>query len=204
MCGPHLRPLLGGGIKGAADYPPLGSLHTPPDKLVINGLLHKDAGACCAALACVEKHPLMGLFYSQVTLPSCFLDQLADLAKETDLEFTHRNADQQPDRSHVHERNVSALRTTRVVRRPERGEKPTLVYLISGLGTGEGISWRDAMRAAGSLFTSPGISPARPERTEWEAATAPTITHTLPLVVSCLFRSEEDIKDRGNNSNNTF
>lgn len=34
----------------------------------------------------------------------------------------------------------------------------TLVCLISGLGTGEGISWRDAMRAAGSLFTSPGIS----------------------------------------------
>lgn len=37
-------------------------------------------------------------------------------------------------------------------------EKQTLVYLISGLGTGEGISWRDAMRAAGSLFSSPGIS----------------------------------------------
>lgn len=34
----------------------------------------------------------------------------------------------------------------------------TLVYLISGLGTGDGISWSDAMRAAGSLFTSPGIS----------------------------------------------
>lgn len=33
-----------------------------------------------------------------------------------------------------------------------------MVYLISGLGTGDGISWRDAMRAAGSLFTSPGIS----------------------------------------------
>ena len=37
-------------------------------------------------------------------------------------------------------------------------EKQTLVYLISGLGTGEGISWRDAMRAAGSVFSSPGIS----------------------------------------------
>lgn len=34
----------------------------------------------------------------------------------------------------------------------------TLVYLISALGTGVGIRWSDAMRAAGSLFTSPGIS----------------------------------------------
>ena len=40
----------------------------------------------------------------------------------------------------------------------ECGDLQTFVYLISGLGTGEGISWRDAMRAAGSLFTSPGIS----------------------------------------------
>lgn len=41
-----------------------------------------------------------------------------------------------------------------------KGERSygTLVYLISGLGTGDGISWSDAMRAAGSLFTSPGIS----------------------------------------------
>lgn len=34
----------------------------------------------------------------------------------------------------------------------------TLVYLISGLGTGEGTRWRDAMSAAGSFFTSPGSS----------------------------------------------
>lgn len=33
---------------------------------------------------------------------------------------------------------------------------PTLVYLISGLGTGEGISCRDAMSAAGSAFSPPG------------------------------------------------
>lgn len=44
-----------------------------------------------------------------------------------------------------------------VVRKRERSYG-TLVYLISGLGTGDGISWSDAMRAAGSLFTSPGIS----------------------------------------------
>lgn len=34
----------------------------------------------------------------------------------------------------------------------------TLVYLISRLGVGEGKRCRDAMRAAGSAFTSPGIS----------------------------------------------
>lgn len=62
----HLWTLLSRGIEGAADYPPLGSLHTSPDKLVIYGLLHVDARACCAALACVEKHALVGLFYSQI------------------------------------------------------------------------------------------------------------------------------------------
>lgn len=36
--------------------------------------------------------------------------------------------------------------------------RQTLVYLISGLGTGVGIRCRDAMSAAGSLFTSPGSS----------------------------------------------
>lgn len=34
----------------------------------------------------------------------------------------------------------------------------TLVYLISRLGVGDGKRCRDAMRAAGSAFTSPGIS----------------------------------------------
>lgn len=34
----------------------------------------------------------------------------------------------------------------------------TLVYLISRLGVGDGRRCRDAMRAAGSAFTSPGIS----------------------------------------------
>lgn len=58
--------LLSSGIKGVADYPPLGSLHAPPDKLVVDGLLHEDARARCAALACVEKHALVGLLYSQI------------------------------------------------------------------------------------------------------------------------------------------
>lgn len=62
----HLWTLLGSGIKGAADYPPLGSLHTPPNKLIIHGFLHKDARACRATLACVEKHSLVGLFHSQI------------------------------------------------------------------------------------------------------------------------------------------
>lgn len=66
MCRSNLRALFSSGIKGAADYPPLGSLHAPPDKLVIYGLLHVDTRACCAALARVEKHALVGLFYSQV------------------------------------------------------------------------------------------------------------------------------------------
>lgn len=34
----------------------------------------------------------------------------------------------------------------------------TLVYLISRLGVGNGRRCRDAMSAAGSAFTSPGIS----------------------------------------------
>lgn len=66
MCHSNLWALFGGGIKGAADYPPLGSLHAPPNKLVVYGLLHVDTRACCAALARVEKHALVGLFYSQV------------------------------------------------------------------------------------------------------------------------------------------
>lgn len=64
--GPHLWALLSGGVEGAADYPPLGSLHAPANKLVIYGLLHEDARARCAALACVEKHTLVGLLYSQI------------------------------------------------------------------------------------------------------------------------------------------
>lgn len=72
---------------------------------------------------------------------------------------------------------MSALRAMRVVRRRERGEKPTLVYLISGLATGEGISWRDAMRAAGSLFTSPGISVLL----EVIAAVSPLVLPAAPL-----------------------
>lgn len=66
MCGPHLWTLLGGGVEGAANYPPLGSLHAPANKLVIYGLLHKDAGAGCAALACIEKHTLVCLLDSQI------------------------------------------------------------------------------------------------------------------------------------------
>ncbi len=66
LCCPHLWTLLSSGIKGAANYPPLGSLHTPPNKLIIYGLLHIDARACRAALACVEKHALVCLFYSQI------------------------------------------------------------------------------------------------------------------------------------------
>lgn len=50
-----------------------------------------------------------------------------------------------------------ARRASRRVAQRERSNC-TLVYLISGLGTGVGIRWSDAMRAAGSLFTSPGIS----------------------------------------------
>lgn len=66
MCRSNLWALFSSGIKGAADRPPLGSLHAPPNKLVIYGLLHVDARACCAALARVEKHALVGLLHSQV------------------------------------------------------------------------------------------------------------------------------------------
>ena len=62
----HLWTLLSSGIEGAADYPPLGSLHTPANKLLIYGLLHEDTRAGRAALACVEKHTLVGLFHSQI------------------------------------------------------------------------------------------------------------------------------------------
>lgn len=63
---PHLWSLLSHGVKRAANYPPLCSLHAPPDELVIYGLLHIDARACRATLACVEKHTLVGFFYSQI------------------------------------------------------------------------------------------------------------------------------------------
>lgn len=66
MCPPHLWALLGCGVEGTAHYPPLGSLHAPPNKLVIDGLLNKNARPCCAALACVEKHALVGLLHSQI------------------------------------------------------------------------------------------------------------------------------------------
>lgn len=62
----HLWTLLGGGVEGAAHYPPLGSLHTPPHKLVVYGLLHKDAGSRSAALAGVEEDALVGLFHGQI------------------------------------------------------------------------------------------------------------------------------------------
>lgn len=68
VCWPHLRTLLSRGVKRAADYPPLCSLHTPANKLIINGLLHKDARACSATLACIEKHTLVGLLHCQVHL----------------------------------------------------------------------------------------------------------------------------------------
>lgn len=66
MCVSNLWALFSSGIKGAADYPPLGALHAPPHKLVVYGLLHVDTRPCCAALARVEKHALVGLLYSQV------------------------------------------------------------------------------------------------------------------------------------------
>lgn len=66
LCQSDLWTLFGCGIKGAADYPPLGSLHAPPDKLVIYGLLHVDPRTCCAALAGVEEHTLVGLFHSHI------------------------------------------------------------------------------------------------------------------------------------------
>ena len=62
----HLWSLLRRGIKWAADYPSLGSLHAPPNKLIIYGLLNVNARACCAALARIEKHALVGLFHSQI------------------------------------------------------------------------------------------------------------------------------------------
>lgn len=62
----HLWTLLSSGIEGAANYSPLSSLHAPPNKLLIYGFLHVDARAGCAALACIEKHALVGLFYSQI------------------------------------------------------------------------------------------------------------------------------------------
>lgn len=62
----HLWTLLSSGIERAADYPPLGSLYTPPDELIVYGFLHEDAGACSAALACIEEHALVGLFNSQI------------------------------------------------------------------------------------------------------------------------------------------
>lgn len=58
----HLWALLSHGVKGAADCPPLGSVHAPSDKLVMNGVLHKYAGTRRAALARVEEHALVGLF----------------------------------------------------------------------------------------------------------------------------------------------
>lgn len=59
----NLWSLLGGGVKGAAHNSPLGPFHAPPDELLVDGLLHIDAGAGRAALALVEKDPLVGLLH---------------------------------------------------------------------------------------------------------------------------------------------
>lgn len=59
----NLWPLLGGGVKGAPHNSPLGPFHAPPDELIVDGLLHVDAGASRAALALVEKDPLVGLLH---------------------------------------------------------------------------------------------------------------------------------------------
>ena len=66
ICLAHLWTLLSCGVKRTANYPPFGSLHTPADKLLVYGLLNIDARACCAALACIEKHTLVCLFHSQI------------------------------------------------------------------------------------------------------------------------------------------
>lgn len=57
----YLWSLLSGGIKGVPYYSPLRSLHTLPDKLIINGFLHENPGSSSAALSLVEKHSLVGL-----------------------------------------------------------------------------------------------------------------------------------------------
>lgn len=63
---PHLWTLLRGGIEGASYCPPLGPLHTPAHKLLIDGLFYEDTRACSAALACIEEHSLVGLLHSQI------------------------------------------------------------------------------------------------------------------------------------------
>lgn len=57
----YLRSLLGGRVERISHSPPLSSLNTPAHKLIINGLLHEDAGASRAALPVIKKHTLMGL-----------------------------------------------------------------------------------------------------------------------------------------------
>lgn len=68
---------------------------------------------------------------------------------------------------------------------------PTLVYLISGLGTGEGISCRDAMSAAGSAFSPPGSCTAL-EVMLWRARSlAPNTDFTENLGLwtpSCVYK----------------
>lgn len=62
----YLRALLGGGVKWAPHDTPLGPLHAPPHKLLVDGLLHEDAGARRAALALVEEHALVRLLHGMV------------------------------------------------------------------------------------------------------------------------------------------
>ena len=60
-----LGPLFGPDVKGVSNRPLLGILHAPPDKLVIDLLLHEHPGGGRAALALVEEHSLMGALHRQ-------------------------------------------------------------------------------------------------------------------------------------------
>lgn len=62
----YLGALLGFDIEGISHRPFLGILHTPPDKLCVDLLLHEHPGSGCAALALVEEHSLMGTLHCQV------------------------------------------------------------------------------------------------------------------------------------------
>lgn len=64
--GGYLGPLFRPGIEGVSDGPFLGVLHAPPDELCVDLLFHKHPGSCCAALALVEEHSLVGTLHCQV------------------------------------------------------------------------------------------------------------------------------------------
>lgn len=66
LMAPHLWSVCSERVHGISRHYPLGCLHTEAHKLLIDLVLHKDAGGGRAGLALVEEGPLLSLLYCQL------------------------------------------------------------------------------------------------------------------------------------------